>query len=230
MNKDFRFILSQNLSAKENMAIDKALVENFKMGDNPIFRLYSWEKSFTIGMGQDIEQYKHLKEQYQDNYAKRITGGGVLFHGHDLSYSLVLDSEDFKNLSVKQSYEKICKFLLNFYKNLGLKVCFAKDDKSVTLSKSPYCQEGFEAYDILVEGRKIGGNAQRRKKHLIFQHGSIPLEKTSDNPILGSSLRDFDINIGYNEAIIKLKKSFEDTFDVSLKDSNLTKNEKELIG
>ena len=41
---------------------------------------------------------------------KRITGGGVLFHGHDISYSLLLSNDEFTGLSVKQSYEKICQF------------------------------------------------------------------------------------------------------------------------
>ncbi len=218
MKEKFRFILSQNLSARENMAIDKVLVDNFKKGDIPVFRLYTWEKSFTLGISQNIEDYLELKEKYHNNYAKRITGGGVLFHGHDLSYSLILPSDNFENLSVKQSYEKICQFLLSFYKNLGLDVCFAKDDENITLSKSPYCQVGFEAYDILVEGEKIGGNAQRRKKGLIFQHGSIPIKKIKKDDMLGNTLVDFGINISYDEAIEKVKQAFENTFDAKLED------------
>ncbi len=220
MKKTFRFILSQNLSAKENMNIDKTLVDNFKKGDMPIFRLYTWKKSFTLGISQNIEDYLELKKEYNDNYAKRITGGGVLFHGHDLSYSLLLPNNDFEDLSVKQSYEKICQFLLAFYKSLGLKACFAKDDENIVLSKSPYCQVGFEAYDILVEGKKIGGNAQRRKKNLIFQHGSIPIKKIEHNDLFGNSLTDFGINISYDEAIDKIKQAFENTFDAKLEKIN----------
>ncbi len=230
MEKTFRFILSPKLSAKENMAIDKVLIDNFTKGDMPIFRLYTWEKSFTLGVSQKIEEYLSLKEKYEDNYSKRITGGGVLFHGHDLSYSLLLPDDDFKNLSVKQSYEKICQFLLYFYKNLGLNVCFAKDDENILLSKSPYCQVGFEAYDILVNGKKIGGNAQKRKKHLIFQHGSIPIEKIEQNEMIGNTLRDFGIKISYNEAIEKVKMAFENSFNIRLETSDLTKKEKEEIG
>ncbi|HMA54202.1 MAG TPA: lipoate--protein ligase family protein, partial [Acidobacteriota bacterium] len=41
--------------------------------------------------------------------------------------------------------------------------------------RTPFCFAGRESYDILIEGRKIGGNAQRRLRNAVFQHGSIPL-------------------------------------------------------
>lgn len=229
MKKKFRFILSNKLDAKTNMNIDKALANNFKENDLPIFRLYTWENSFTVGLSQDVNQYPKLKEKYKNNCAKRITGGGVLFHGHDLSYSLILPSNDLEGLSVKQSYEKICKFLLKFYKGLGLNACFAKDLDFITLSKSEYCQVGFEAYDILVNGKKIGGNAQKRSKKMIFQHGSIPIEKVNTDTKIGNTLKDFQINIGYNEAIEKIKDAFEKSFDTKLEDSELTFEEKEIL-
>jgi len=40
------------------------------------------------------------------------------------------------------------------------------------VSAHPFVRESF---DIIVNGRKIGGNAQRRLKRVVFQHGSIPI-------------------------------------------------------
>jgi lipoate-protein ligase A len=40
--------------------------------------------------------------------------------------------------------------------------------------KTAFCFAGKEEYDLLIKGRKMGGNAQRRFKDVIFQHGSIP--------------------------------------------------------
>ena len=229
MNKgtEFRLIRSFNQSASINMAIDKALVTAFETDSKPILRVYTWEKSFTVGISQDPVSYARRYLEYNNNYAKRMTGGGILFHGHDLSYSLVLPPKLLEGFNVKQTYEKICSFLLAFYQSLGLNAKYAKDVEEIVLSKSDFCQVGYEAYDIIVNGVKIGGNAQKWAKKIIFQHGSIPIYSVNEQKELGSSLEDMGINISYEEAIEKLIDAFEKTFEVELKDSNLNEKENE---
>ncbi|MCT7562118.1 lipoate--protein ligase family protein [Aliarcobacter butzleri] len=224
-NNKFRLIISQNLSSNDNTNIDKALFKAFENESLPILRLYSWQKSVTFGAGQNPSDYENLLKEYKNNFSKRITGGGVLFHGHDISYSLILPSTFIDNRSVKETYELICSFILEFYSNLGLKASFAKDIKSIVLSKSPFCQVGFEAYDIIVNGRKIGGNAQKRAKNVIFQHGSIPIKSIKNDEKYGASLEDFSINLDFDEAINKLKEAFEQTFNAQLLESQLNENE-----
>lgn len=228
-NSEFRLICSFEQSAKTNMAIDKALATLFRKDDMPILRLYTWEDSFTVGVVQKTEDYINVYSEYDGNCAKRITGGGVLFHGHDLSYSLVLPSSFSKDLSVKETYEKICSFLIRFYRNLGLEADYAKDIPSINLSKSNFCQVGFEAYDIIVNGLKIGGNAQKWSKHMIFQHGSIPIEAVESKEELGNSLVEVGVTLTYAEAIDKLMDAFEQTFEVKLTPSALSDKEKEKV-
>ena len=221
----FRVIVTNTKNAKENMAIDDALLSNYKEGDLPILRLYTWNKdSLTIGVSQNFSTYTFIKNP-DKNAAKRITGGGILFHGHDVSYSLVIPTQLLKDFNIKESYENICSFILKFYNNLGLDVCYAKDDKNVQLSKSEYCQVGFEAYDILVNGKKIGGNAQRRTKKAIFQHGSIPINRTKDDEKFGNSLEDVNIDLTFDEVIKLLIASFNESFNVQLVNSKLTDEE-----
>ncbi|RXJ80329.1 lipoate--protein ligase family protein [Arcobacter sp. F2176] len=232
----FRVIKDGENSARVNMATDDALISSFEENDKAILRVYHWSKSFTIGVSQDFSSYSFCDE-YNGNYAKRVTGGGVLFHGHDLSYSLVIPTPMLKSYNIKQSYELICYFLLNFYKKLGLKTSFAKDDEGVNLSKNEFCQVGYEAYDILVNRQKIGGNAQRRTKKVIFQHGSIPLYSVkksntnleNENSIderFGISLEDLNINLTYEEAKNLLIESFNESFKVELINSQLNEKEK----
>ena len=225
--KKFRLILTNTNNAKMNMAIDKALTISYQKDDIPILRFYTWENSFTVGLGQDLEHYSDLKEIYKDNCSKRITGGGVLFHGNDISYSLILSNSELGNLNVKQSYEKICQFLLEFYKQLGLNPSFVKDSEYIKLKKNEFCQVGFEAYDIIINGNKIGGNAQKRNKKLIFQHGSIPVYKTKNDKKMGMSLEDFNINLNFEDTQNGLIKAFEDSFDAKLILSQLTQTETE---
>ncbi len=229
IDNEFRLICSFEQSAKINMAIDKALATTFHKDDTPILRFYTWEKSFTVGVSQKTQDYINDYAEYNENCAKRLTGGGVLFHGHDVSYSLLLPSGFSKELTVKQTYEKICSFLLTFYRSLGLEANYAKDIPAIDLSKSNFCQVGFEAYDIIVNGLKIGGNAQKWSKHVIFQHGSIPINEIEKKEELGNSLQDVGVNLTYAQAIDKLIDAFETTFKATLNPSTLNDKENEKL-
>lgn len=219
----FRLIITDCLSARENMAIDEAILSHFEKDMLPILRLYCWEKgSMTIGASQKISEYQYLENK---KIAKRVTGGGVLFHGHDISYSLILSAQSINHLDVKKSYEYICRFVFNFYSKLRLNPVYAKDDTAIVLSNDAYCQIGFEAYDILVNGKKIGGNAQRRTRKAIFQHGSIPILKTKKDAKIGYSLPDVGIGLSLEMAVELLSQSFRDTFNATLEHSSLTQEE-----
>lgn len=228
-SKKFRFIISHNNSAIYNSCIDSALFKSFNIDDLPILRIYTWQNSITFGAGQNPNDYEKLLKKYKNNFSKRITGGGVLFHGHDVSYSLIVPSNVIENKNIKETYELICKFLLNFYASLGLKAYFAKDNKDIVLSKSPFCQVGFEAYDIIINGKKIGGNAQKRSKNVIFQHGSIPIKSVKKDEKYGASLEDFSVNLGFDEAIEKLKEAFKNSFNAELLKSKLSKEEQKIF-
>ncbi|HHD75654.1 MAG TPA: lipoate--protein ligase family protein [Campylobacterales bacterium] len=212
--KSFALFSSGKLSAKENMSIDKELIERFKQTQVPSFRVYAWENSFTYGVSQKLEKIQRLEhlETYKENHAQRVTGGGILFHGNDISYSLVIPTSYVQNLSVKESYELICSFLLDFYKSFGLEPHYAKEISTIELSRSDFCQQGFEPYDILIEGKKIGGNAQRRSKAFIFQHGSINFDNSCFS--LGYSLEDLGLSIGFEEAKEQLIASFTKRFNI----------------
>src|SRR5690606_36106755 len=213
-NNKFRLIITQNLSSSINSNIDKALFKSFKNDSIPVLRLYSWEDCVTLGAGQKLDDYEKLQNSYKNNISKRLTGGGVLFHGHDISYTILVNPNMIENKDVKETYFLICQFLLKFYEDLGLKADFAKDNKDIVLSKSPFCQVGFEAYDIIINNRKIGGNAQKRAKNCILQHGSIPLYTKQKDKLFGNSLEDFGINLSFEEAKNRLIEAFKTTFNV----------------
>ncbi len=194
------------------MAKDRALLEAFLEDEIPVFRLYSWEKSVTIGASQTFEACIALDptlEAYRNHHAERMTGGGILYHGDDLSYSLILPSSMMQGLSVKESYEKITGFLLDFYQALGLDAHWAKDDPSITLVSDPFCQVGFEPYDIIIQGHKVGGNAQKRTRMAIFQHGSVPLRCNKHC----MSLEDLGVMLDEAEARERLEKAFQKAYN-----------------
>ena len=214
MTYQWRFIDSPKLSAKANMDLDKSLFDNFD--GTPIFRLYSWEEnSFTIGRFQKKDNI----DKFGTSFARRITGGGLLLHGFDISYTIIIPISYLGGKSVKESYEYLCSFLLHFYKKLGLHVEYAKDIMADNLSKSFFCQEGFEAYDMICQNKKIGGNAQRRTKDIIFQHGSIPI-KNDKREFSGYSLEEFGIKLNEKDTKDLLKQSFSKSFAINFTKEN----------
>lgn len=166
------------------MAIDEALFRCFDPASSPpTLRLYGWQPSaLSLGRFQKAADDLDLARCAADNLAvvRRITGGGAIYHSDELTYSLVCGPSQIPpTSSVKASFRVLTGFLLGLYRVLGLQADYAVDLAPVGSrlgERTPLCFAGTESYDILVNGRKLGGNAQRRSRGIIFQHGSIPLQ------------------------------------------------------
>lgn len=179
--RNFRLIRSRPADAVYNMAFDEKIFRTFMEDDIPVFRVYGWSSpSFTYGVSQKFGDELDIKRCALDGIqvAKRMTGGGVLFHHDEITYSLVCAKEDIKEPDgVFVSYRNICAFLISFYRLLGLDASFAleADDFRKRCAPHELCSASREKYDIVIGGKKIGGNAQKRKRRAVFQHGSIPI-------------------------------------------------------
>jgi len=77
-------------SAAMNMAIDDALLETAKI---PSIRFYRWNSSALsfgyFGRFADVAPYAAERD-----LVRRWTGGGIVFHGNDLTYSLIIPARD----------------------------------------------------------------------------------------------------------------------------------------
>lgn len=185
MDSTWRLIDTGPLSGPENMAIDEALLNCFVPDSSlPTLRLYGWTPpAFSCGRFQKPEEILQLAECRKDNIpvVRRITGGGVIYHAGELTYSLVCPVAVLPdNRNVRGAFFHLTAFLLDFYRSLGLAPCHAahyyRDGRPLGV-RTPLCFAGTESCDILLGGKKIGGNAQRRLKETVFQHGSIPLRQ-----------------------------------------------------
>lgn len=179
MGKIWRLILDKKLDGHHNMAFDQALFLAYQKDKIPTLRIYGWDKPYiTLGCNQDAQVV--LKHQNSIPFVKRITGGAVILHDDEVTYSLVCSRSDLDlPRSVKESYRIICSFLQHFYSLLGLKAYFAQDRKEHLNASNlgvygNFCFSNYENFDLIIENKKIGGNAQKRSKDVIFQHGSIP--------------------------------------------------------
>ncbi len=87
------FLDTGRSSAASNMSIDADLLKKLKAEDPPLLRLYDWQEN-SATYGYFIDPFKYIEEKSVDKYqldlAKRPTGGGIVFHLCDLSFSLLM--------------------------------------------------------------------------------------------------------------------------------------------
>lgn len=168
-----------------NMALDEALLNWHSKGEiPPIIRFYGWKPAtLSIGYFQNAEKEIHLEKvkKLGLGFVRRPTGGKAVLHEHELTYSVIVSEHHPKMPStVIDSYRVISEGILKGFQHLGLKASFAvpteENRKTLNSSQSAICFHASSWYELVVEGRKIVGSAQTRKKGVILQHGSILLE------------------------------------------------------
>jgi lipoate-protein ligase A len=232
----WRLIVTPPLSGAENMAIDEALLRLFDPAQSlPILRLYGWNPpALSLGRFQKAALVLDLERCRADSMAtvRRVTGGGVIYHADELTYSLVCAPGQIPPAaSIKDSFRVLTGFLLAFYRRLGLDAAYAADtvpEGTRLGERTAFCFAGRESFDILVGGRKIGGNAQRRLRGVIFQHGSIPLhnravtglmymkERIPEHAEGTASLAECGISAAREELLTELAAAFGTHFGVTL--------------
>lgn len=242
----WRLIVTSPLPGAENMAIDEALLRSFDPAvSQPVLRLYGWNPpALSLGRFQKAAEVLDLERCRAGGVAvvRRVTGGGVIYHADELTYSLVCAPEQIPPAgSIKDSFRVLTGFLLAFYRRLGLDAAYAADaapEGTRLGQRTAFCFAGRESFDILAGGRKIGGNAQRRLKGIIFQHGSIPLQnragiglsymrdRAPEHAEGTAGLAEYGVSADRDSLFQKLAASFSGSLGVAFKEDNLSEVER----
>ena len=231
-----------------NMALDELLLNQYEINKEPVLRIYGWDPAtISLGLNQDVEQTLFLERCRYDSvpFVRRITGGSAIFHDDEITYSIVCSEDDINNKGgIKESYKILCSFIINSYKKLGLNAYFSIDDPASASrrGKGTFCFSSWEEYDIVINGKKIGGNAQKRKKKIILQHGSIPLTldfkkvlhyiKDVPKDVVERSISLYELAgryVSYKEMEEIMKESFEETFSIPLQKKETGKKDEKMI-
>jgi lipoate-protein ligase A len=145
----------------------------------PTLRLYQWDPpTISLGYFQPYAQYKELPPPAgRLPVVRRPTGGGAILHDLELTYSLTLPTDHpLIHRNPNRLYELAHDAIINCLSSLGLNAarCGLTDDSGA--ARGPFfCFQRRHCYDLLLDGDKIAGSAQRRTRHAILQHGSIVL-------------------------------------------------------
>ena len=150
-----------------NMAIDETLLE---MAELPLLRFYRWERR-TLSFGYFGRYAEVAAEANGRAIVRRWTGGGIVPHGEDLTYSLIIPATD--PMSEKSSPE--------IYREVHEAVRRALEMHAIATSLadsgapkiSDHCFANPVRADVVSDGHKIAGAAHRRSRRGLLHQGSI---------------------------------------------------------
>ena len=156
--------------AAENMALDEALLEAAPQRAAPVLRFYSWsEPAATFGYFQhyaDVARMTSLRP-----LVRRPTGGGLVPHDADWTYSLIFPPEaPWYELKAVESYRRLHAWIQAAFGRAGVTTELAPAPRQAAVGQ---CFIGAERFDLLWNERKIAGAAQRRTRHGLLIQGSV---------------------------------------------------------
>ena len=176
--RQWRLINDHPTAGARNMAVDEAILQAVSQGYSlPTLRLYAWTPAcLSLGYGQrssDVD-FDRVASRGWD-VVRRPTGGRAILHTDELTYSLVLPADHpLAAGSVIDSYRRISAGLTAGLIHLGLTpLADARAERHPV--GGAVCFETPSHYEMTVNGRKLIGSAQLRRRGGILQHGTLPL-------------------------------------------------------
>jgi lipoate-protein ligase A len=156
--------------AADNMAVDEALLEAMPRLGAPVLRFYGWtEPAATFGYFQKFAEVAAATALRP--LIRRPTGGGIVPHDADWTYSAVFPlGHAWHDLRAEESYRRIHEWLQAAFAGLGVATELAPCCRK---SAPGQCFVGHEKFDLLWQGRKVAGAAQRRNKLGLLIQGSV---------------------------------------------------------
>lgn len=153
-----------------NMAVDEALLESIPRLGKPVLRFYGWtEPAASFGYFQKIAQVE--RETLLRPLVRRPTAGGIVPHDCDWTYSLAFPAgHAWYALVAIESYRRIHEWVRDAFGRLDIVAELAPASRK---SEAGQCFVGYEKFDVLWQGRKIAGAAQRRTRNGLLIQGSV---------------------------------------------------------
>ncbi len=156
--------------ASWNMAFDEALLESSAVLKRPLLRLYGWtERAATFGYSQkfaEVSAWSSLRP-----LIRRPTGGGLVPHEADWTYSIAVPpGNEWYELRAEESYRRAHDWVTQSFRKMEVAAELAT---VATKEIAGRCFIGSEKFDVLANGQKIAGAAQKRNKAGLLIQGSI---------------------------------------------------------
>ncbi len=237
-----------------NMAVDEAIARFGARGHPPTLRVYGWRPAaISIGYSQRIRQALNVKACAQRGVpvVRRLTGGRMVFHDQELTYSIIAP-RGLVGLggSVLGTYKRIGQALVASLRRLGISAYLQRmscryDGLGAAHGLEP-CFTRSGRYEVMVDGRKVAGSAQRWIGQMVLQHGSLLMgdghlrvaqflspECTPAGDRMVQHLKEKTISLGvllprpvsYSQVAEAMVWGFQESFGVTLEPGRLRSDE-----
>ncbi len=165
-----RFVTFMGTDAYTNIATDTWLLNNLNSKE-PVFAL--WQNNNAIIVGQNQNTFGEVNQDFVDEHnievVRRVTGGGAVYHDlGNLNFTLFVPIESAANVDFKKFSEPVLKAL----HTLGIPA------------------EASGRNDLLVNGKKISGVAQRYANGYLMHHGTLLFDSNVDTMVRSLNVAD----------------------------------------
>ncbi|HET7296658.1 MAG TPA: hypothetical protein VFI66_05920 [Gemmatimonadales bacterium] len=168
-------------SGAENMALDASLLVAADRTGRAFLRLYRFAPPcLSLGRNEPAARYdRAVIERMGLDVVRRPTGGRAVWHEHEVTYAVAAPIAAFGGL--REAYRAIHARLAAAVRALGAEPTLAPDRVTPRrLDPIASCFASPAGGEVLVDGRKLIGSAQVRRRSAFLQHGSILLAGSQD--------------------------------------------------
>ena len=167
-----------------NMAVDEALLDSVLQGSLPTLRWYQWaEPTLSLGYFQPAAEVREEPRWNGLAAVRRLTGGGAILHDREWTYSMVLPADQKLVRHPYDLYDRVHDAIIHWFATRGVVL----QQRGVTRHQAVeplLCFLREDSHDIVCNGVKVLGSAQRRRKGALLQHGSLVYEHSRYAPEL----------------------------------------------
>jgi lipoate-protein ligase A len=223
---DARLIRDTAADGAWNMAMDEAIARVVAETGVPVIRFYYWcEPTLSLGY---FQPYSHRQSHHASQscpVVRRSSGGGALLHHHELTYSLAIATHTSPRFDKLYGilHESLCQCLVN----QGIHATQWSRPTDRARESEFLCFHRRTSPDVVVGDFKILGSAQRKRRGVVLQHGSLLLAKSDCAPqLLG--IADVAHPVDENELINDWAAALERAFHWTLGPSTANTRERSL--
>ena len=237
-----RVIRHARVASAMNMAVDDALLETPTNPADYTLRFYRWLRpTVSIGYGQEWRSGfdARLARRHGMALVRRRTGGRSVLHAGELTYSIAGGTEEGPFAGgIQATYSVIAEGLVAGLGRLGIEAEIVRSRGRRDRAEPGACFASRALNELVTDGRKLVGSAQRRAGGRALQHGSILMDRPDPAlwAVLGSTGPDAArASVGVNQLLgtrVSLRRicgflaaGVADRLDATIDDGVLTQRE-----
>ena len=155
------------------MAVDEVLLESAISGNVATLRWYEWcEPTISLGYFQKASDLLGDATIATLPAVRRLTGGGAILHDDELTYSLCLPASQTLFQQPHELYDIVHLAIVSALRQLDFPVSL-RGSTWKRPDEPLLCFQRQDSHDVVLDGQKILGSAQRRRRGAIMEHGSL---------------------------------------------------------